>query len=75
MTLPTCCTVLDAELAGAPGGTGCLLFVDEGSAGVADDTEEGGRDHPGPVVECAVAVSLAVTSRECEGADWSEGFA
>lgn len=61
MTLPAECTVIDPELAGAPGGR---VLVEEGGADVADDTEEGGRDHPGPVVECAVAVSLAVTSRE-----------
>lgn len=64
MTLPTGGTVLDPEPGGAPEGRGGLLLAAGGGAGVADATEEGGRDHPGPAVECAATVSLVVTSRE-----------
>ena len=56
--------MLGAELADAPGGREGLLLAAGAGVEVADATEEGGLDHPGPVVECAGAVSLAVTSRE-----------
>lgn len=52
-------------VAGEAGRGEAFRFAAEG-VGAPVETEEDGRDHPGPVVvdDVAVAVSLAVTKRE-----------
>lgn len=53
-----------------------FVLVPTAGVGAIDEPVDGGRDQPGPAVDdlCVSAVSLAVTSRGCEGAVCMTGF-
>lgn len=62
-------------VAGVVAGVGFALGPADGAAAIEELVEDG-RDQPGPAVDDlgVSAVSLAVTSFECEGAVWRTGF-